>query len=55
MENWNEKKIKLKQKFSVLLDNDLIFDEGRKEEMLSKLEVKLGTTKAELAKIIEDI
>ena len=50
--NWNEKKGKLKQKFAVLTDNDLMFDEGRKEEMLGRLQIKLGKTKEELRKII---
>ena len=50
--NWNEQKGKLKQKFSNLTDNDLMFAEGKKEEMLGKLQVKLGKTKAELQEII---
>jgi len=28
--NWNEKKGKLKQKFAVLTDNDLMFEDGKK-------------------------
>ena len=31
--NWNEQKGKLKQKFAVLTDNDLMFEEGKKEEL----------------------
>lgn len=50
--NWNEQKGKLKQKFAVLTDNDLMFEEGKKEEMLGKLQVTLGKTKEELSKII---
>ena len=51
--NWNEQKGKLKQKFATLTDNDLMFAEGKKEEMLGKLQIKLGKTKEELRKIIE--
>ena len=51
--NWNEQKGKLKQKFAVLTDNDLMFDEGKKDEMLGKLQVKLGKSKEELEKIME--
>jgi uncharacterized protein YjbJ (UPF0337 family) len=51
--NWNEQKGKIKQKFAFLTDNDLMFEEGKKEEMLGKLQVKLGKTKEELQKIIE--
>lgn len=50
--NWNEQKGKLKQKFAVLTDNDLMYEEGRKDEMLGKLQVKLGKTKEELIKIL---
>lgn len=50
--SWNEQKGKLKQKFALLTDNDLLFATGRKEEMLGKLQLKLGKTKEELYKII---
>ncbi len=50
--NWNEQKGKLKQKFAILTDNDLMFVEGRKEEMIGKLQITLGKTKEELYKII---
>lgn len=51
--NWNEQKGKLKQKFAVLTDNDLMFEEGKKDEMLGKLQIKLGKTKEEILKILE--
>jgi uncharacterized protein YjbJ (UPF0337 family) len=51
--NWNELKGKLKQKFAVLTDNDLMFEEGKKEEMFAKLQIKLGKTKEEMDKIIK--
>ena len=50
--NWNETKGKLKQKFAMLTDNDLLFAEGKKEEMFGRLQTKLGKTKEELHKII---
>jgi uncharacterized protein YjbJ (UPF0337 family) len=50
--NWNEQKARLKQKFAVLTDNDLMYEESRKEEMLAKLQIKLGKTKDELHKIL---
>jgi uncharacterized protein YjbJ (UPF0337 family) len=53
--NWNELKGKLKQKFAVLTDNDLMFEEGKKEEMLAKLQIKLGKTKEEFHKIIAEL
>ena len=45
--NWNEQKGKLKQKFATLTDNDLMFEEGQKDEMFGKLQIKLGKTKEE--------
>jgi uncharacterized protein YjbJ (UPF0337 family) len=53
--NWNEQKGKLKQKFAELTDNDLMFVEGKKEEMLGKLQIKLGKTKDEMYKMIEGL
>jgi uncharacterized protein YjbJ (UPF0337 family) len=50
--NWNELKGKLKQKFAVLTDNDLMYKEGKRDEMLGKLQIKLGKTKDELHKIL---
>ena len=50
--NWNEQKGKLKQQFAVLTDNDLMFKEGKKDEMFGKLQIKLGKTKEELHRII---
>lgn len=50
--NWNEQKGKLKQAFAELTDNDLMFEEGKKDEMFGNLQKKLGKTKEELHKII---
>ena len=51
--NWKTTKGKLKQKFAMLTDNDLMFAEGKKDEMIGRLQIKLGKTKAEMQKIIE--
>lgn len=53
--NWEEQKGKLKQKFAVLTDNDLLFVKGKKEEMLGKIQIKLGLGKEELLKIIGEL
>ncbi|MDO8365320.1 MAG: CsbD family protein [Saprospiraceae bacterium] len=53
--NWNEQKGKLKQKFAQLTDNDLMFAEGKKEEMMGRLQVKLGKSKEELHEIISGL
>ena len=51
--NWNEQKGKLKKEFAFLTENDLMFEEGKKEEMFGKLQIKLGKTKEELHKIVD--
>ena len=53
--NWNEQKGKLKQKFAVLTDNDLLLEEGKEDEMYGRLQQKLGKTKEEVQKIFEKL
>lgn len=50
--NWKELAGKLKQQYANLTDDDLLFKEGKEEEMLGRLQQKLGTTKEELRKVI---
>lgn len=52
---WDQQKGKLKQMFANLTDDDLMIAEGKKDEMLGKLEVKLGKSKAEMDKILETL
>jgi uncharacterized protein YjbJ (UPF0337 family) len=53
--NWNETKGKLKQKFALLTDDDLLLVAGKQDELLGRLQVKLGKTKAEVQKLISDL
>lgn len=53
--NWNEQKGKLKQKFATLTDDDLLFAEGKKDEMMGRIQKKLGKTKEELHRIIASL
>jgi uncharacterized protein YjbJ (UPF0337 family) len=53
--NWNELKGKLKQKYASLTDDDLLFLEGKEEELLGRLEKRLGKTKDELTDAIEEL
>jgi hypothetical protein len=50
--NWKEQKEKLIAKFSTLTADDLRYDEGKKDEMLERVQIKIGKTKDELASII---
>jgi uncharacterized protein YjbJ (UPF0337 family) len=53
--SWNETKGKLKQKFAMLTDNDLLLIEGKQEELIGRLQKKLGKTKEEIHKIIASL
>jgi uncharacterized protein YjbJ (UPF0337 family) len=53
--NWNETKGKLKQKFAILTDRDVLLIEGKQDELLGRLQVKLGKTKEELHKLISEL
>lgn len=43
--DWNEIKGKLRQKFSRLTDNDLLFIEGKLDEMIGRLKIRMGKIK----------
>lgn len=51
-ESWNKTKTKLKQKFALLTEGDVLFVEGKKDEMFGRLQAKLGKTKEEIEAII---
>ena len=50
--NWNVTKGKLKQQYATLTDDDLLLTEGKQNELLGRLQAKLGKTKEELHKLI---
>ncbi len=45
---WNEIKGKAKQQYADLTDNDLLYEEGKEDEMIGKLQNKLGKTRDEV-------
>lgn len=51
---WNEIKGKLKQKYAGLTDDDLLFTEGKEDELLGRIQQRTGKTKEELRKEIEE-
>jgi uncharacterized protein YjbJ (UPF0337 family) len=53
--SWNEVKGKLKQKYGQLTDNDLAFAEGKEDELLGRLQQRLGKSKEDLRKEIESL
>lgn len=52
--NWNQIKGKLKQKYADLTDDDLLYEEGKEDELYGRLQVRLGKTKEELDKLLFD-
>lgn len=50
--NWKEISGKLKQQFAKLTDDDLLFIQGKEEELLGRLQQKLGKTKDEIRNLI---
>jgi len=51
--NWNVIKGKLKQKYGQLTDDDLTFVDGKEDEMLGRLQTRLGKTKEEIRDEVE--
>jgi uncharacterized protein YjbJ (UPF0337 family) len=49
---WGKKKEKLKEKFPDITDQDLLYSEGKEQEMIEMLGNKLGKSKLELLNII---
>jgi len=52
---WNEIKGKLKQEYATLTDDDLLLEEGREDEMIGKLQKKLGKSIKELDDIFSSL
>ena len=53
--NWNELKGKLKKKFAILTDNDLMYEDGKEDEFYGRLQKKLGKSKSELEKLLDEL
>ena len=53
--NWSQTKSKLKQKFAMLTDNDLLFDEDKEGDIICRLRSTLGKTKEKIHKTISDL
>lgn len=52
---WNEVKGKIKQAYGELTDDDLIYVEGQHDELLGRLQKKLGKTNEEVRRFIESL
>ncbi|HAL71228.1 MAG TPA: hypothetical protein DCP71_05585 [Verrucomicrobiales bacterium] len=52
---WNEAKGKLKQKYAELTDDDLLYVEGKEDELYGRVQQRLGKNRAEVEKIFEEL
>ncbi|TDU69313.1 uncharacterized protein YjbJ (UPF0337 family) [Prosthecobacter fusiformis] len=53
--SWNETKGKLKQKYAQLTDDDLLFEEGKEDELLGRIQKRTGETKEKIRSYIEEV
>ncbi|MEO8254393.1 MAG: CsbD family protein [Flavobacterium sp.] len=53
--NWNEIKGKLKQKYADLTDDDLLYEEGKEDELFGRIQQKVGKSKDEVTKWINEL
>jgi len=52
---WNELKGKIKQQYADITDDDLMYAEGKEDEVLGKLQQKTGKTKEEVEKWLDNL
>jgi len=50
--SWDDRKEKLKQKFPIITEEDLQYNDGKEAVMIDRLAYKIGKTSAELRFII---
>ena len=53
--NWNQIKGNLKQKWGVLTDNDLAYQEGQEDELVGRIQEKTGQTKQAVKDFIDSL
>ncbi len=50
---WNQVKGKLKEKYGELTDDDLQYSEGKEDQLLGRLQKKLGKSRDEVRDLIQ--
>ncbi|OGX80907.1 general stress protein CsbD [Hymenobacter lapidarius] len=53
--NWDDAKGKLKEQYGQLTDDDLTYAEGQGDQLVGRLQEKLGKGKAEITKMLNDL
>ncbi len=51
--NWNVTKGKLKQKYAQLTDNDLAYEEGKEDELVGRIQRRVGASRQEIEDFID--
>ena len=52
---WNELKGKLKQQFADLTDDDLLYVEGKEDELYGRIQQRVGKSKEEVKDLIDKL
>ena len=52
---WNEIKGKIKKEYADLTDDDLLYEEGKEDELYGRIQQKIGKTKDEVKKWIAEL
>ncbi len=52
---WNDLKGKAKKQYAGLTDDDLLYEEGKDDELVGRIQKKIGKTKDEVIKWIEQL
>ena len=52
---WNQIKGKAKQSYADLTEDDLLYEEGKEDELLGRLQNKLGKSRDEVVKWLNDL
>lgn len=52
--DWNIAKGKLKQKYGKLTDNDLTYEEGQEDELIGRIQKRVGKTREEIEKAVDE-
>ena len=55
LRSWREQKIMLKRRFPILNDEDLEMEEGNKESMMKRLQLKLNKNQNELEALFAEL
>lgn len=50
---WTQKKEKLKSQYTSLSDDDLIYKKGKEEQLINRIQQKLGKTRKEVKRLIK--